>query len=135
MKEKIFKIMIEYGWNLGDNTYEDFSKVYDLHYNRLNVKCEQLENANNTNTNKDDERLLEDLRFITDFLKALNDINSNNTRVCSVCGNPMHEGYCVDNGMEYYCSDECLHTKYTDKEWLEMYDNGNSDSYWTSWEE
>lgn len=56
-------------------------------------------------------------------------------RICSECGEPMDEGYCIENGMEYYCSDECLHKHYTEKEWLEMYDNGNSDSYWTQWED
>ena len=30
-------------------------------------------------------------------------------RRCSVCGKLMREGYCVDMGAAYYCSDECLH--------------------------
>lgn len=58
-----------------------------------------------------------------------------NTRICSHCGKPMKAGYCIDGGSEYYCSDECLHAHYTDEEYLEMYDNGDGDSYWTEWEE
>lgn len=56
-------------------------------------------------------------------------------RECSECGKGMTEGYCIDNGLEYYCSEECLHKHYTEEEYLEMYDNGNGDSYWTMWEE
>jgi hypothetical protein len=46
----------------------------------------------------------------------------------------MLEGYCIDNGFAYYCSDKCLYTVYTEAEWLEEYNDGNSDSYWTTWE-
>ena len=27
-------------------------------------------------------------------------------RTCSECSKLMTEGYCIDNGCEYYCSDE-----------------------------
>ena len=56
-------------------------------------------------------------------------------RICTECGNEMNQGYLIDNGFEYYCSDKCLHKNYTIEEWEEMYDDGNSDSYWTEWEE
>ena len=56
-------------------------------------------------------------------------------RTCSECGKKMVQGYCIDNGMEYYCSDECLHKHYTEEEYLEMYDDGNGDTYWTEWDE
>ena len=55
-------------------------------------------------------------------------------RICSECGKEMSEGYCIDSGLEYYCSDECLHKHYSETDWLEMYDNGEGDSYWTIWE-
>lgn len=54
-------------------------------------------------------------------------------RICSECGKRMDEGYCVDNGLEYYCSDECLRKHYTQEQWEMMYDNGDGDSYWTTW--
>ena len=54
-------------------------------------------------------------------------------RICSNCGKPMGWGYCVECGNEYYCSDECLHHKYSEEEWVEMYDNGNGTSYYTAW--
>lgn len=55
-------------------------------------------------------------------------------KICSECGNHMNSGYCIENGLEYYCSDECLHKNYTDEEYEQLYDNGNGDSYWTEWE-
>lgn len=57
-----------------------------------------------------------------------------NQRTCSECNKEMNEGYCIENGFEYYCSDECLHEHYTDEEFEELYDDGNGDSYWTEWE-
>jgi len=59
----------------------------------------------------------------------------NERRRCEACNKEILEGYCIDGGEEYYCSDDCLHTKYTDKEFQEMYDDGNGDSYWTEWED
>lgn len=55
-------------------------------------------------------------------------------RTCTHCSKSMTKGYCIDNGCEYYCSDECLHEHYTEEEYLDMYDNGEGDSYWTEWE-
>ena len=55
-------------------------------------------------------------------------------RACSHCDKHMKEGYCIENGLEYYCGDECLHKHYTEEEYNELYDDGNGDSYWTEWE-
>jgi hypothetical protein len=54
-------------------------------------------------------------------------------RECHTCGDKIDEGYCIENGEEYYCSDECLYTKYTIEEYEEMYNNGDGNSYYTSW--
>jgi hypothetical protein len=54
-------------------------------------------------------------------------------RVCSHCGKGMNSGFMVDNGEQYFCSEPCLHTEYTAKEWLELYDDGQSESFWTEW--
>lgn len=56
-------------------------------------------------------------------------------RICSECGRVMTEGYCIENGLDYYCSDECLHKNMTQEEYLELYDDGNGDSYYTEWSE
>jgi late competence protein required for DNA uptake (superfamily II DNA/RNA helicase) len=59
-------------------------------------------------------------------------------RKCDKCGQGMNEGFCIYEGQEYYCSDECLHSVYSEQEWSEMYnaeDIGSSSSYWTQWED
>lgn len=57
-------------------------------------------------------------------------------RICNHCGKELNlNGYVVDNGMEYYCCDQCLNAHYTPEEWAKMYNNGDGDSYWTEWED
>lgn len=56
-----------------------------------------------------------------------------NIRVCSECGCLMDKGYCIEDGQEYYCSDDCLRQNMTDEEYNKLYDNGNGDTYWTEW--
>lgn len=59
--------------------------------------------------------------------------NTNRTcRRCSECGKLMRDGYCVDRGAAYYCSDDCLHKHFTPHEWLQECDN-NEQSYYTEW--
>lgn len=55
-------------------------------------------------------------------------------RICNECGKPMIEGFVVD-GCDVYCSEECLHKHLTDEEFKYLYDNGNGDTYWTTWYE
>lgn len=54
-------------------------------------------------------------------------------RTCSECGKGMNEGYCIGSGDDYYCSDACLHKHMTPAEYLELYADGEGDSYWTDW--
>lgn len=54
-------------------------------------------------------------------------------RHCNECGKEMWEGFCIEGGLEYYCSEECLHKNLTEEEYEDLYDNGNGDSYYTEW--
>lgn len=56
-------------------------------------------------------------------------------RICDHCHRPMIEGYCIDDGCEHYCSEDCLHNHYSDEEFEWMYANGNGTSYYTNWYE
>ena len=56
-------------------------------------------------------------------------------RKCNACGAGMNEGYCIEGGIEYYCSKECLNTEISDEEFAELYADGEGDSYWTDWSE
>jgi hypothetical protein len=53
---------------------------------------------------------------------------------CSECGSPILQGYCIDNGFEYYCDDKCLHKNISPETWEKLYNDGHGDSYWTEWE-
>ena len=67
-----------------------------------------------------------------DDVKVLG-LDEEHYRICSECGKVMVEGYCIDNGMDYYCSDECLHKHMSQDEFDALYNDGRGDSYWTSW--
>ena len=48
-------------------------------------------------------------------------------RKCSICGKEMWDGYIEADGYRYFCSDDCLHTVYTDEEWEQVYEEDNTD--------
>lgn len=54
-------------------------------------------------------------------------------RVCQICGKAISVGFCVGDGLAYYCSEECLHTDYSEEEYQEMYETDNA--YYTEWDE
>lgn len=54
-------------------------------------------------------------------------------RVCSICSSLMIEGYVIDGGSEYYCSDECLKVDITLEKFKELYNDGATETYWTEW--
>ena len=79
MKNKVFEKMREYGWNLGDNTNEDFENVYKIHYNFIE-KCydyigetdiDKPINMKGINENKFENMVC----FMSDFLRALNELD------------------------------------------------------------
>ncbi len=54
-------------------------------------------------------------------------------RICAVCGKKMMQGYVVEEGIEYFCSEKCLTERYTIGQYEKMYVDGQA--YWTSWGE
>lgn len=54
-------------------------------------------------------------------------------RVCTSCINLMIEGYVIDGGMTYYCSDKCLEFDMTLEEFNDAYGDGESETYFTNW--
>lgn len=57
--------------------------------------------------------------------------DSEGWRVCSECGKHMSEGYCIEDGLAYYCSRGCLFRNYSADEYQDLYDCGYA--YWTEW--
>jgi hypothetical protein len=75
-----------------------------------------------------------------DFSIEASEQEPNNTkekfaRQCDACGSGMNEGYIINGGEEYFCSDECLHTEYTQEEYEEMHGDDDTETYWTEWED
>lgn len=52
-------------------------------------------------------------------------------RICSNCGVKMYSGYVINDGEEYFCCDDCLHSKYSETEYDELYKEDLA--YWTEW--
>ena len=85
IKEKVFEKMREYGWNLGDNTDKDFADVYNIHYIFIDSLYgyfrEQEEIGKSIDLNDiSEEGLFETIVFMSDFLRALNDIDKPKTK-------------------------------------------------------
>lgn len=53
-------------------------------------------------------------------------------RRCDVCGRFMAEGYVINDGEEYFCSDGCRRKRMPDEEYGKLYDEGCA--YYTEWE-
>lgn len=53
-------------------------------------------------------------------------------RICSCCGNKMYKGIYVETTGEYFCSDDCMNTKYSNREYEKMYKDG--EAYWTTFD-
>ena len=45
----------------------------------------------------------------------------------------MIEGYVIEGGFAYYCSDKCLEYDMTLDEFKQAYGDGNTETYWTEW--
>lgn len=83
-REKVFEKMREYGWNLGDNTNKDFADVYDTHYKFIEGCYDYIADCDmNEPLNMNDISVsgFEDMiTFMSDFLRALNDIDKPKTK-------------------------------------------------------
>lgn len=70
--------------------------------------------------------------IVSTFASIIHNWDDGDYRICSECGNIMCEGYCVNQGDYYYCSNECLHKHFTEEEWQQECEE-NDQSYYTEW--
>lgn len=70
---------------------------------------------------------------LNDIFKVLEEAEIE-VRKCSNCNKLMVEGYVIDNGESYYCSDECLERNMSREEFEQLYKDGEGDSYFTQWD-
>ncbi len=69
--------------------------------------------------------------FVADWL--VYEAEETAPRWCDRCGAGMFEGYCIDDGTEYYCGKRCLYQNgFTTVKFEELW-NDNA-IYWTSWD-
>ena len=52
-------------------------------------------------------------------------------KCCDNCGKTMEEGFSIAFDLECYCSEDCLHTLYSEIMYQEMSNDGIS--YYTKW--
>lgn len=52
---------------------------------------------------------------------------------CTSCNREMKEGYTICDGIQHYCSDECLNTEITEEEYKELHEQGYG--FWTTYED
>lgn len=83
--------------------------------------------------NYDYEEMQNTLNSLQSMLNSDIEYEEEHIRVCDICGCKFSSGYYNEDNFEYFCSDKCLHERYTQEEYLDLYDKGNF--YWTSWEE
>ena len=89
MKDKIFEQMIRYGWNLGNNTIDDFENVYRKHYNFIQslydyfVETEDINSSRNLN-DIDEQQLYDMVSFMSDFFRAFNETNDNSSKKLNI---------------------------------------------------
>lgn len=54
---------------------------------------------------------------------------------CAECYKPMVQGFTLYDDAAHYCSEACLTKHISMERYLELYDDGDGDCYWTEWEE
>lgn len=59
------------------------------------------------------------MKQVTEFIDSPDECVE--TQVCSYCGRTMAKGFVINDGEEYYCSEECLHKRYSKLEYLALY--------------
>lgn len=79
-----------------------------------------------------DEEKLEDMQMGCLGIYYTENEEIERTR-CSECNKEMNEGYVIYDGLQYYCSDECLHKELNEKEYKTLYEEGYA--YWTNFED
>lgn len=99
--------------------------------------CELLGTIEELKAKEGNEELIKSLSlslvaFKDLMVDAMYDLDT--YRQCDTCGVLFGEGYCIEGGVNYFCSKECLEKDMTWEEFLELYDDGEGDSYWTQWE-
>lgn len=55
--------------------------------------------------------------FIVNIAKRLEDIDFDCIKVCNNCGDFMSRGFVINDGEEYYCSEDCRNGEISEEDW------------------
>lgn len=106
----------------------EFEWVENGEVNKICFICSEDDELQQVFESKDDlTKWLNERSFIFEL------VPEEQYRICSACKKVMQEGYVFETPGTYYCSDECRSTVVTEQEYLERYDDGEGDAYWTEW--
>ena len=128
-KKKLYELQAEISFALRvlrDARNEDFSDLlikYDYDKRLIGIWANMIDAC----------FLMDTAIHVIDQLVQLTEPNKCEMRKCTRCGAAMSRGYCLYDGDEYYCSDECLYENYTEEEYDSIHESDNG--YWTEWEE
>ena len=76
---------------------------------------------------------IQELNYLRNYInQRIEELEEDTTRTCNICGIELKSGFCIHDGDEYFCNTECLHKRYTEEEYNEMYDE--DEAYWTEWD-
>jgi len=121
-------------------TKDSYINFYTLELNEKEYQVQEeqyedtrffyIDDEENGSDQVEDEQLLKELEEA--FIELLNPPRY--ARKCNCCSKGMSEGYCIDGGGEYYCTEECLNATYS-PEIIKVMGIGDDDSesYWTEW--
>lgn len=111
--------------NLKELNSEQLRELKEHYYtsNHDNVSYGELANIDELVTYEELEKEYQNTIFSHDDFFS--------TRYCNHCGEVMQKGYCINQGIEYYCCDSCLHEHYTPEKYNELYREG--DSFYSEW--
>ena len=133
-------IELGYGFDNAENLISKHRDIYDVNsFSQEN----RDESSAKTIAQSIEEAEMQADEDEEDFNESL-DTNDDDIHRCDACKEVMSQGYVINGGEEYFCSNTCLHTKYSKEEYEEMYadindehdysnDDETSDSYWTEW--
>lgn len=134
------------------NLIQKFNRYLDINNKNVQAIIEWIKfNMLSTNKNKVEIELKDYISFIQMLNDILDEINRDErykisisieevleeygleVRVCTSCLKIMIEGYVIEGGFAYYCSDKCLEYDMTLEEFKHAYGDGNTETYWTEW--
>lgn len=134
-------VELGYGFDNAENLISKHRDVYDVnlfsqeHRDQSVAKtiAQSIEEAEMQDDDEDFNESLDSDTYPDDKHDENEYHDEDDIHHCDACKEVMSQGYVINGGEEYFCSNTCLNTKYDKEAFEELYDDGEGDSYWTEW--